>query len=183
MTAPAPQPAPVLPRLTLVTGGARSGKSSYAERLAIASLRPRRYIATAQAFDAEMEERITMHRAQRGADWVTVEAPLDLAAALASAKPEEVVLVDCLTLWLTNHLLAEHDLEAEISNLLTALKNCSAPVICVTNEVGWGIVPMDALSRRFRDEQGRLNQRVAAAADLAVAVLCGLPLALKGELP
>lgn len=172
-----------LPRLTLVTGGARSGKSTYAEQLAKASQRPRRYIATAQAFDAEMEERIAMHRAQRGEDWVTVEAPFDLCAALAGAKPEEVVLVDCLTLWLTNHLLAEHDFEAEYDKLLTALQNCPAPVICVTNEVGWGIVPMDALSRRFRDEQGRLNQRVAAAAELAVAVICGLPMALKGSLP
>lgn len=176
-------PAPVLPRLTLVTGGARSGKSAYAETLAVTSRRPRRYIATAQAFDAEMAERIAMHRAQRGTEWVTIEAPLDLCSALGSAKPEEVVLVDCLTLWLTNHLLAEHDLEAESAKLLNALQNCAAPVICVTNEVGWGIVPMDALSRRFRDEQGRLNQRVAAASDLAVAVLCGLPLALKGVLP
>lgn len=176
-------PADPLPSLTLVTGGARSGKSTYAEGLASRSARPRRYIATAQALDAEMVERIAHHQGQRGSDWVTVEAPFDLAGALASAQAQEVVLVDCLTLWLTNHLLAEHDLEAEFEGVIAALHACPAPVICVTNEVGWGIVPMDALSRRFRDEQGRLNQRVAAEAGLAVAVLCGLPVALKGQLP
>ena len=170
-------------RSLLVLGGARSGKSRYAQQRIEACSGRLAYIATAQAFDAEMAERIAMHRAQRGEDWVTVEAPFDLCAALAGAKPEEVVLVDCLTLWLTNHLLAEHDLEAEYDKLLPALQNCPAPVICVTNEVGWGIVPMDALSRRFRDEQGRLNQRVAAVADLALAVICGLPMALKGSLP
>ncbi len=174
---------PALPRLTLVTGGTRSGKSTWAEGLAVASRRPRRYIATAQAFDDEMQERITRHRAQRGAGWITVEAPLELAAALAEARPEEVVLVDCLTLWLTNHLLADHDLATEAALLVDGLLDCPAPVICVTNEVGWGIVPADPLSRRFRDEQGRLNQRLAAQAGLVVAVLCGLPLALKGQLP
>lgn len=174
---------PDLPRLTLVTGGARSGKSGYAEGLATASGRPRRYIATAQAFDAEMADRIARHRAQRGEGWVTAEAPLDLCTALAQARAEEVVLVDCLTLWLTNHLLAGHDLEAETARLAEALRACPAPAICVTNEVGWGIVPADPLSRRFRDEQGRLNQRLATEAGLVVAVLCGLPLALKGQLP
>ena len=178
-----PSASPRLPKLTLVTGGARSGKSAFAEGLAQASKRPRRYIATAQAFDAEMADRIAHHRAQRGADWTTVEAPLDLCAALATAHPSEVVLVDCLTLWLTNHLLADHDLPAEFARLEQALTTCPAPVICVTNEVGWSIVPIDALSRRFRDEQGRLNQRLAALSDLTVAVLCGLPLALKGSLP
>lgn len=177
---PAP---PALPRLTLVTGGARSGKSRWAEGLATASLRPRRYIATAQAFDAEMQERIARHRAQRGEGWTTVEAPLALADALAEARPEEVVLVDCVTLWLTNHMLAGHDLADQSGRLVEALLACPAPVICVTNEVGWGIVPADPLSRRFRDEQGRLNQRLAAQAGLVVAVLCGLPLALKGQLP
>ncbi len=172
-----------LPRLTLVTGGARSGKSGFAEGLARGCGRPRRYIATAQAFDAEMQERIDHHRAQRGADWLTVEAPLDLAGALALAQPAEVVLVDCLTLWLTNHLLAGHDLPAEVARLTSALTACPAQVICVTNEVGWGIVPGDPLSRRFRDEQGRLNQQIAAQAGLAVLVAAGLPLVLKGALP
>jgi len=174
---------PALPKLTLVTGGARSGKSRWAEDLARASLRPRRYIATAQAFDAEMTDRIAHHRHQRGDGWITVEAPLDLCPALAEAQPDEIVLVDCLTLWLTNHLLAGHDLPVEFGRLLSALAACPAAVICVTNEVGWSIVPADPLSRRFRDEQGRLNQQVAGQADLAVAVLCGLPVALKGQLP
>lgn len=171
-----------LPKLTLVTGGARSGKSSWAEGLARRSARPRRYIATSQAWDEEMAARIAQHRAQRGPDWETVEAPLALDAALADAKAEEVVLVDCLTLWLTNHMLAGHDLAEQSAKLLDALAACPAAVIAVTNEVGWGIVPDNALARAFRDAQGRLNQQVAAQADHAVAVLCGLPLALKGRL-
>ncbi len=161
-----------LPPLTLVIGGARSGKSSFAERLITATSRPRRYIATAEAWDDEMRERIAQHRQDRGAAWTTVEAPLDLPAALAEARPDEAVLVDCATLWLTNHLLADHDLATEAD-----------PVVVVTNETGWGIVPENALARRFRDEQGRLNRRVATAADLVVTVIAGLPLVLKGTLP
>lgn len=172
-----------LPRMTLVTGGARSGKSGWAEGLARRSGLKRRYIATAQAWDQEMADRIAQHRAQRGEGWETVEAPLALDAALADAKAGEVVLVDCLTLWLTNHLLAESDLQQQADNLMKSLASCPATVIAVTNEVGWGIVPDNALARAFRDAQGRLNQQAAASADLVVAVLCGLPLALKGPLP
>lgn len=172
-----------LPPLTLVVGGARSGKSAFAERLIVATGRPRRYIATAEAWDDEMRERITRHRQDRGAAWATVEAPLDLAAALAEARAEEAVLVDCATLWLTNHLLADHDLIEESGRLLAALSACSAPVVIVTNETGWGIVPENALARRFRDEQGRLNQRLAAASALVVTVIAGLPMVLKGTLP
>jgi adenosylcobinamide kinase / adenosylcobinamide-phosphate guanylyltransferase len=172
-----------LPKLTLVTGGARSGKSSWAEGIARRSARPRRYIATSQAWDDEMAARIAQHRAQRGEDWETVEAPLALDAALADAKADEVVLVDCLTLWLTNHMLAGHDLAGQAAKLLKSFASCPAAVIAVTNEVGWGIVPENALARAFRDAQGRLNQQVAAQANLVVAVLCGLPLALKGPLP
>lgn len=172
-----------LPRLTLITGGARSGKSTRAEALATASLRPRRYIATAEAWDDEMADRIAQHRAQRGPGWTTVEAPLDLCGALAAAGPDEVVLVDCLTLWLTNHLLADHDIPAETDRLVAALHACPAPVILVTNETGWGVVPENALARRFRDDQGRLNQRMAAEAECVIAVLCGLPLVLKGQMP
>lgn len=171
------------PRLGLVVGGARSGKSGLAERLVTATSRPRRYIATAEAWDDEMRDRIARHRADRGADWITVEAPLDLCTALAKAAPEEVVLIDCATLWLTNHLLAEHDLDAEGSALLAALSTCPAPVTVVSNEVGWGIVPENALARRFRDAQGRLNQRIAAQADLVIGVMAGLPMVLKGERP
>jgi adenosylcobinamide kinase/adenosylcobinamide-phosphate guanylyltransferase len=173
----------LLPRFTFVIGGARSGKSALAERLATGSTRPRRYIATAEAWDDEMRDRIARHRADRGAGWETVEAPLDLCAALAGAGQGEVVLVDCATLWLTNHLLADHDLEAETASLLVALAGCPAPVIMVSNEVGWGIVPDNALARTFRDAQGRLNQRMAAQADLVVGVMAGLPLLLKGRMP
>ncbi|HMS95952.1 MAG TPA: bifunctional adenosylcobinamide kinase/adenosylcobinamide-phosphate guanylyltransferase [Tabrizicola sp.] len=172
-----------LPSLTLVVGGARSGKSAFAESLVRAALRPRRYIATAEAWDDEMRDRIAQHQRDRGGDWVTVEAPLDLSAALASAGPGEVVLVDCATLWLTNHLLADHDLPAVTGQLIAALAACPAPVIVVSNETGWGIVPENALARRFRDEQGRLNQRLAAEAALVVTVIAGLPLALKGRIP
>jgi adenosylcobinamide kinase / adenosylcobinamide-phosphate guanylyltransferase len=172
-----------LPALTLVIGGARSGKSAFAERLVTASSRPRRYIATAEAWDDEMRDRIARHRQDRGVDWLTVEAPLDLSAALAQAAPGEIVLVDCATLWLTNHLLADHDLDALTSALIAALTSCAAPVVIVSNETGWGIVPDNALARRFRDAQGRLNQRLAAEAGLVVTVIAGLPLVLKGQLP
>jgi adenosylcobinamide kinase/adenosylcobinamide-phosphate guanylyltransferase len=167
----------------LVVGGARSGKSAFAERLITATGRPRRYIATAEAWDDEMRDRIARHRLDRGAAWTTVEAPLNLAAALAHAPPDEAILVDCATLWLTNHLLADHDLSAEAQRLLLALAGCNAPVVIVSNETGWGIVPENKLARRFRDEQGRLNQRLAAVAGLVVTVIAGLPLVLKGQLP
>ena len=172
-----------LPPLTLVIGGARSGKSAFAEGLVTASGRARRYIATAEAWDDEMRDRIARHQSDRGAAWTTVEAPLDLAAALAGARSDEAVLVDCATLWLTNHLLAEHDLAAETAGLLAALAASPAPVVIVSNETGWGIVPENALARRFRDEQGRLNQRLAAVSGLVVTVIAGLPMVLKGRLP
>ena len=173
----------ILPPLSLVIGGARSGKSAFAEGLVTGTRRPRRYIATAEAWDDEMRARIAQHRSDRGAGWITAEAPLDLCGALAEAQPDEVVLVDCATLWLTNHLLADHDLAAETSSLIAALAACAAPVVIVSNEVGWSIVPENALARRFRDDQGRLNQRLAQAAGLVVTVIAGLPLALKGTLP
>jgi adenosylcobinamide kinase/adenosylcobinamide-phosphate guanylyltransferase len=173
----------LLPRLSFVVGGARSGKSGFAERLITGSGRPRRYIATAQAWDDEMRARIDRHRLDRGTGWTTVEAPLDLCAALADCPPDAAVLVDCATLWLSNHLLAEHDLDAESTRLLAALADCPAPVTVVSNEVGWGIVPDNALARAFRDAQGRLNQRLAAQSGLAVGVMAGLPMVLKGSLP
>jgi len=172
-----------LPPLTLVIGGARSGKSTFAEGLIRATSRPRRYIATAEAWDDEMRDRIAHHQTDRGGDWTTVEAPLDLSAALAAANADEAVLIDCATLWLTNHLLADHDLTAEAEGLLAALAACPAPIVIVSNETGWGIVPENALARRFRDEQGRLNQRLARQAALVVTVIAGLPLTLKGQLP
>jgi adenosylcobinamide kinase / adenosylcobinamide-phosphate guanylyltransferase len=169
--------------LSVILGGARSGKSRFGESLVNASGRPRRYIATAQAWDAEMRARIDQHRADRGAGWVTAEAPLDLNTALAAAAPAEAVLVDCATLWLSNHLLAENDLDAECAMLLASLSACPAPVVIVSNEVGFGIVPDNALARRFRDAQGRLNQQLAARAELAVLLVAGLPVVLKGALP
>jgi adenosylcobinamide kinase/adenosylcobinamide-phosphate guanylyltransferase len=166
-----------------VFGGARSGKSAFAENLIITTGRRRIYIATAEAWDDEMRDRIAAHRLDRGDGWETVDAPLDLAGALATIPADAAVLVDCATLWLTNHMLAEHDLAMETERLLTALAACAAPVVVVSNEVGWGIVPDNALARRFRDAQGRLNQQMAAQADLVVGVMAGLPFALKGRLP
>lgn len=130
-----------------------------------------------------MRVRIAQHRDQRGMGWITVEAPLDLCNALAAASKDEIVLVDCATLWLSNHLLADADLCAQTTALLAAIAACPAPVIVVSNEVGWSIVPDNALARRFRDAQGTLNQRMATQADLVVAVMAGLPMVLKGQLP
>jgi adenosyl cobinamide kinase/adenosyl cobinamide phosphate guanylyltransferase len=167
--------------LTLVLGGARSGKSRYAEGLIGALPPPWTYIATAEAGDSEMAERIAAHRARRGAQWHTAEAPRDLAGALTSCRSVPV-LVDCLTLWLSNLMLAEADVEAEIVRLEQALADATAPVVLVANEVGFGIVPVHPLGRRFRDLQGVLNQRIAARADRVVLVVAGLPLAVKGVL-
>jgi len=172
-----------LPKLSLVLGGARSGKSRLAEGLVRGTARPLWYIATAQAWDDEMRARITEHQQDRGTDWTTIEAPLDLCSALDRVPLGAVVLVDCATLWLTNHLLAEHDLGAEAAALLAAIGRCAAPVVVVSNEVGWSIVPENALARTFRDAQGRLNQQLASEAGLVVAVMAGLPIALKGTLP
>lgn len=171
-----------LPHLTLVIGGARSGKSGFAERLVRASGLPRHYIATAEAWDDEMAARIARHQADRGADWTTHHAALNPAAVLATLPSGEVALLDCATLWLTNILLGKHDIEAASASLLDALTTSAAPVVVVSNEVGWGIVPENALARAFRDHQGRLNQAIAARADLVVTVMAGLPLALKGQL-
>ena len=178
-----PQDAISLPPLTLVVGGARSGKSRFAEGLITRSGRDRIYLATAEAWDDEMRDRIAHHRQDRGPGWTTIEAPHDLALALGGLAAGGAVLVDCATLWLTNRLLAEADLEAETATLIAALRACPAPVVLVSNEVGWSIVPDNALARRFRDAQGRLNQQLATAADLAVAVIAGLPLVLKGQMP
>lgn len=164
--------------LELVLGGARSGKSRYAAQCAMASGLPVTFIATAQAFDDEMARRIARHRAERPDSWRTVEAPLELTAALrAVAAHDRCLLVDCLTLWLSNVMLAGH--EGEIEALLAALPHLPGHVILVSNEVGWGIVPENALARRFRDEQGRLNQRIAALADRVTLIVAGLPWALK----
>ena len=174
---------PAFPHLSLILGGARSGKSAFAEALATSANRPRTYIATSQAFDVEMKAKIAKHRQDRGPDWQTIEEPLDLVTALAAVTPKSVVLVDCLTLWLSNQMHAEVDTDSETTKLLTGLSTSPNPVICVSNEVGMGLVPDTPLGRQFRDLQGRLNRKVAEQADLAVFVAAGLPLTLKGTLP
>lgn len=165
-------------RLTLVLGGARSGKSRYAESLIAALPRPWVYVATAQALDAEMAERIAAHQARRGDGWRTIEAPRDLGGALATCG-NAPVLVDCLTLWLSNMMLADVDIELQIARLDEALARRAGPVVLVANEVGSGIVPDNALARRFRDLQGQLNQRIAARADRVVLLVAGIPLIVK----
>ncbi|MEK0085399.1 bifunctional adenosylcobinamide kinase/adenosylcobinamide-phosphate guanylyltransferase [Benzoatithermus flavus] len=166
--------------MTLVLGGARSGKSARAEALIAASGLMPVYIATAEPLDAEMGERIRHHRARRGSRWTTIEEPLELARTLrAQAGPERAVLVDCLTLWLTNVMLAGRDVDAEIGRLADALGALPGPVVLVSNEVGLGIVPLDAMSRAFVDHAGRLHQRIAAIADWVQFVAAGLPLDLK----
>lgn len=167
--------------LTLILGGARSGKSRYAESLLARLPPPWAYIATAQAGDDEMAARIKAHRARRGPDWRSVEAPRDLKAALAACGTMPVV-VDCLTLWLSNLMLADADIGKETDRLENALAGAAAPVVLVSNEVGAGIVPEHPLGRRFRDQHGILNQRIAARADRVVLMVAGLPLAVKGTL-
>jgi adenosylcobinamide kinase/adenosylcobinamide-phosphate guanylyltransferase len=170
-----------IPKLTLVLGGARSGKSRYAEGLITALPPPWTYIATAEAGDDEMAARIAGHRARRGTQWHTVEASRALVQAL-SACGAEPVLVDCLTLWLSNLMLAEADIDAETVQLEQVLAAANGPRVLVANEVGSGIVPSTALGRRFRDQQGLLNQRIAACAERVILTVAGLPLALKGTL-
>lgn len=165
-------------RLVLITGGARSGKSRIAEERTLRFGNPAVYLATAEAHDDEMAARIAAHQARRGTEWRTVAAPHDLSAALAATEGVPR-LIDCLTLWLTNRMLAGADLAAETDGLISALAGAGSPVVLVTNEVGWGIVPDNALARRFRDAAGILNQRVAAIADEVWLAACGLPLALK----
>jgi len=167
--------------VTLVLGGARSGKSAYAEKLLAEIPGPRTYLATAAAGDAEMAERIRRHRERRGAGWRTLEAPVEIATPIHETPGP--VLVDCLTLWVSNLMAAGADSDAAVERLLVALRREGGPVVLVSNEVGLGIVPDNALAREFRDRAGRVNQRVAAAADRVVFIAAGLPLALKGELP
>jgi adenosylcobinamide kinase / adenosylcobinamide-phosphate guanylyltransferase len=173
---------PALPKVTLVLGGARSGKSRFAEGLLAGHPGRPVYLATAQAGDAEMAERIRRHRARRGDAWTTVEEPLDLPRALTSATRDNApVLVDCLTLWLSNLMAADRNPERETRALLDMLPQLQTPVVFVSNEVGLGIVPDNALARAFRDHAGLLHQAIAAAADRVYFIAAGLPLLLKKE--
>lgn len=166
--------------VTLVLGGARSGKTRHALALTEAASERRLFVATAEAWDAEMAERIARHKAERGAGWRTVEAPLDVTGALRGIAPGEAAMLDCLTLWLSNLMHHGRDVEAATEALLERLAGMEASVALVSNEVGLGIVPETPLGRRFRDAQGRLNQSIAAAAGRVVFMAAGLPLVLKG---
>ncbi len=164
-------------RVTLVLGGARAGKSGYALALLGGGL----FVATAEAGDAEMAERIAAHRAERGAGWTTIEEPFDLSGVLRHhAEDSRPILIDCLTLWLSNLMHRDRDVGDATATLLAALDERRGETVLVTNEVGLGIVPDNALARRFRDAQGTLNRRIAARADRVVFMAAGLPLALKG---
>lgn len=170
--------------LTFVLGGARSGKTAYAlgqASQAAQSVGGRLVmIATAEALDGEMAQRIARHQAERGPEWTTREAPLALAEAVRALGADEVAVIDCLTLWLSNLMHHEADVAARVRELAEALARTPAQVVLVSNEVGQGIVPDNALARRFRDEAGWANQAIAAAADKAVLVVAGLPVTLKG---
>ena len=167
--------------LTFILGGARSGKTAHAlaraQKLSQGRLT---MIATAQALDAEMTERIARHQAERDEAWTTIEAPLDLAGAVRGLGSGDVAVIDCLTLWLTNQMMAEAPIAAAVADLVEALAQSPAALVVISNEVGQGIVPDNALARRFRDEAGWMHQKVAAAADRVEVIWAGLPLPLKG---
>ncbi len=167
--------------LYFVTGGAASGKSTFAETLVRGTEKPKIYIATMQPYDDEMRAKLTKHQADRGDDWTTIEAPINLVTIFENAQPTDVILLDCVTLWLTNVLLADHDVDAACGELVNALVTCPCDVVVVSNEVGMGIVPDNALSRKFRNMQGKVNQMIAARADTVITVISGLPLVLKGS--
>lgn len=173
----------MLPKSTFVLGGAASGKSIWAENLLLTSGLDPVYVATSRVFDSEIKLRVERHRSRRRERWRNFEADSDLQPVLAGLSDRQAVLIDCATMWLTNQLMDESDLPQAQANLLAAVQKCAAPTVIVSNEVGHGIVPENALARRFRDLQGALNVALAAQADLAVLVTAGLPQVLKGRLP
>ncbi len=172
----------MLPSMTFVLGGAASGKSVFAENLIVNSGLIPVYLATARIWDAEIKDRVQVHRDRRDAAWINCEATHDLADILQDRHAGEAVLIDCATMWLTNHVMDGNDLALAQAALLQALADCAAPVVIVSNELGQGIVPADAKTRAFREAQGRLNIALAARADTAVQVVAGLPNVLKGHL-
>lgn len=173
----------VLPSLSVVLGGAASGKSVFAENIILHSRLNPVYLATALIGDDEIKKRVDVHKLRRSDRWINLEAAFDLSPVLADRAADQAVLLDCATMWLSNQMMEGTDLAAEQARLLAALKTCAAPIVVVTNEVGQGIVPDNALARHFREAQGRLNIALAAQADLVVQVVAGLSNVLKGDLP
>ncbi|WP_299152182.1 bifunctional adenosylcobinamide kinase/adenosylcobinamide-phosphate guanylyltransferase [uncultured Tateyamaria sp.] len=169
--------------MTFVLGGAASGKSQVAECMIINSGLSPIYLATARVWDDEVDAKVILHRTRRGPEWHTIDAPIDVATPLGLATSSQAVLLDCATMWLTNVILAERDVAQAQADLLTALAACAAPVVVVSNEVGQGIVPENALARKFREAQGRLNIALAAQSDCTVHVVAGLARTLKGTAP
>lgn len=169
--------------MSFVLGGAASGKSVVAENLIENSGLNPIYLATSRIYDAEIQSKVDLHISRRDSRWTTFDAPRDVAGVLATGTPDQAILLDCATMWLTNVMLDEDDLEAAQGALLTALARCDAPVVVVSNEVGQGIVPDNALARRFREAQGRLNIALAAQATCVIHVVAGLPRVLKGDMP
>ena len=176
-------PANGLPELTLVFGGVSSGKTNLAERLVAASGGRPVYIATAEPRDREMRDKIERHRQSRGEAWKTIEAPLDVSAALAECKRCDAVLIDCVTIWLSNVVCSGMDTETACDSLLKAIDQADFPILIVSNEVGLGGIAGDPKARLFARLQGELNQRLSTRADLVIAVIAGLPLKLKGDAP
>jgi adenosylcobinamide kinase/adenosylcobinamide-phosphate guanylyltransferase len=167
-------------RSLFVIGAARSGKSRYAQARVEEMPGTLAFIATAEAHDTEMADRIARHKADRGSRWISYEAPLDLHSSICRAQEEaDAILVDCVTMWLSNLMHAERDIEAAVSKLESSIGSCRVPIALVSNEVGGGIVPANALARRFRDHAGLINQRLSAAANEVVLVAAGLPIQLK----
>jgi adenosylcobinamide kinase/adenosylcobinamide-phosphate guanylyltransferase len=167
------------PHLAFILGGARSGKSAYAEGLVMAHAPPWTYIATAQPFDDEMQARIDLHLTRRGADWRTVEAPQELPQAIVGATQDAPLLIDCLGIWLSNRMFAEADLVADRAALISALMARRAPTVVVSPEVGLSIVPENALARQFRDAAGLMHQEVARVAAHVTLVVAGYPVKVK----
>lgn len=170
------------PGVTFILGGAASGKSEFAENLCLSSGKQRHYLATSQVFDDEMQDKVRKHVNQRGDGWTTHEAPFDVIPVLDGLTAGDICLLDCATMWLTNHLLQDSDMAAEQDRLFAAIDRCKGHLVIVSNETGQGIVPENRLARQFREAQGRLNIRLARHADLVVQVIVGLPQVLKGEL-
>lgn len=169
--------------MSLILGGASSGKSAFAENLVLKSGRKPVYLATCAATDAEMKARIKRHRKRRDGRWRELEVPHELAGALGWIAADEIVLVDCMTLWLSNLMESNHNVDEALKRVNTQIAASAAPVVLVSNELGMGLVPETKLGRDFRDCQGRVNQTLAADADLVAFVAAGLPLCLKGKLP